>query len=123
MRPSDIANALKDIGSLDPVSISRLEEGNIKSPHKKKKDWTFPRAFTEVFNINHEKKSDLDDDYVNRLSVMSEGDKDRDALGNPLLDEYSTGRASMGSMDYRERIPSKGGHFRGTIIYKFLLPL
>lgn len=109
MRPSDIASVLKDLGAIDPIDISRIEEGNMKSP-KKKSEW-FPRAFTEVFNINHEKKCDLDDDY--RTSVMSEGDKDRDALGNPLLDEYTTGRASMGSMDYRERATSRGGHFRG----------
>ena len=117
MRPSELSGVLKDlkdIRSIDPVVISRIEEGNAQSTQKKK-DWNFPRSFTEVFNINHEKRSDLDEEYAHRLSIMSEGDKHRDSLGNPLLDDITATRDSMGSIDQRERTYSRGGHFRGIL--------
>jgi len=119
MRPSELSGVLKDIkdiSSIDPVVISRIEEGQ----GQKKKDWSFPRSFTEVFNINHEKRSELDEEYAHRLSILSEGDRHRDSLGNPLLDDITNARGSMGSIDQRERTYSRGGHFRGIpliIIY------
>ena len=102
---------IKEIRSIDPIAINRVDEGHKKN--QQKKDWTFPRSFTEVFNINHEKRSDADDDYhhnANRISIMSDG-----RLDNPLLADEENGRASMSSYDFRERVHSRGAHFRGGV--------
>jgi metal transporter CNNM len=110
MRPSDL-ELIKEIRSIDPIAINRVHEGHKKN--QQKKDWTFPRSFTEVFNINHEKRSDADDDYhhnANRISIMSDG-----RLDNPLLADEENGRASMSSYDFRERVHSRGAHFRGGV--------
>jgi CBS domain containing-hemolysin-like protein len=108
MRPSDL-DLIKGLSSID--DINRIEESHKKVPQKK--DWTFPRSFTEVFNITHEKRSDVDDDCnqnANRISIMSEG-----ILENPLLSDEENGRASTGSYDFRERKHSRGAHFRGGV--------